>query len=211
MTGAAGYFAYLRKRSLAALAYRRLWLYPHLCRELTGRVLDVGCGIGDFLRYRPGTVGTDVDAEAVAWCRGLGLDAHRMLPDQLPFDDAGFDGAVLDNVLEHLASPAALLSEIRRVLRASATLLVGVPGRRGYHADPDHKVHYDETALRTTVARAGFSCQRIIHMPFPSRLLEARLRQYCLYGVFRRIGHGQSQDLRCGVSCAAADKDFIKI
>ncbi len=188
MTGAAGYFAYLRKRSPAALAYRRFWLYPHLCRELSGRVLDVGCGIGDFLRYRPGTVGADVDSEAVAWCRGLGLDARPMQPDRLPFGDAEFDGAVLDNVLEHLASPAALLSEIRRVLRATGTLLVGVPGRRGHLADPDHKVFYDEAALRAVVGQAGFSCRRIIHMPFHSGFLAPRLRQYCLYGIFRSHG-----------------------
>jgi SAM-dependent methyltransferase len=106
-----GYFSYLRKRRLTGLLYRRLWLYPRLCKRLEGRVLDVGCGIGDFLNFRSGTVGVDIDASAVAWCRNLGLDAHVMTPDALPFDNATFDAVVLDNVLEHLAAPNALLSE----------------------------------------------------------------------------------------------------
>ncbi|MDP3639452.1 MAG: methyltransferase domain-containing protein, partial [Azonexus sp.] len=181
----ASYFGYLRGRRLSGLLYRQLWLYPRLCRQLSGRVLDVGCGIGDFLSFRPGTIGVDVDANAVAWCRGLALDAQLMAPDLLPFADAAFDGVVLDNVLEHLAAPLALLGEIRRVLRKKGTLVVGVPGRRGFAADPDHKISYDEKALVACLRRNGFGCEEIIHMPCRSGFLEARLRQYCLYGFFR--------------------------
>lgn len=185
MTGQTDYFGYLRERRLSGLLYRRLWLYPRLCRRLSGRVLDVGCGIGDFLRFRPGTIGVDVDANSVAWCRGLGLDAQLMPPDCLPFADEAFDGVVLDNVLEHLASPLALLGEIRRVLRKKGTLVVGVPGSRGYAADPDHKIPYDEQALVACLRHSGFDCEQIMHMPCRSDFLEARLRQYCLYGLFR--------------------------
>lgn len=108
-----------------------------------------------------------------------------MEPDRLPFTDAAFDGVVLDNVLEHLASPQALLDEIRRVLRKDGVLVLGVPGRRGFTADPDHKIHYDEQSLITCLKHSGFDCERLTHMPCRSNFLEARLRQYCLYGFFR--------------------------
>lgn len=185
LSGPSGYFGYLRGRRLSGLLYRQLWLYPRLCRRLSGRVLDVGCGIGDFLRFRPGTIGVDVDANAVAWCRGLALDAQLMAPDRLPFADEAFNGVVLDNVLEHLASPPALLGEIRRVLRAEGMLIVGVPGSRGFAVDPDHKIPYNEQALIACLRQSGFDCEQIVHMPFPSDFLEVRLRQYCLYGFFR--------------------------
>ena len=180
-----GYFSYLRKRRLTGWLYRRLRLYPRLCKHLEGRVLDVGCGIGDFLNFRSGTVGVDIDASAVAWCRNLGLDAHLMTPDALPFDNATFDAVVLDNVLEHLAAPNALLSDIKRVLSAHGSLIVGVPGRLGYASDPDHKIYYDETALVACLLRNGFHCEQVIHMPKRSTLLAACMRQYCLYGIFR--------------------------
>jgi SAM-dependent methyltransferase len=186
MTSGEQYYYYLRQRSRLGLWYRRYWLYPRLGRHLHGEALDVGCGIGDFLAYRPGTVGADINPATVDWCRHHGLDAHLMAPDVLPFADGSFDSAVLDNVLEHLAVPAPLLREIHRVLRSDGTLVVGVPGQRGYTTDPDHKVFYDETALVSTIAAAGFGLRRMFHAPLRSGWLNLRMRQYCLYGVFRR-------------------------
>jgi SAM-dependent methyltransferase len=109
-----------------------------------------------------------------------------MQPDQLPFGDCTFDGLVLDNVLEHLAQPEPLLAEIHRVLNVDGHFVVGVPGSRGFASDPDHKRHYPETALISTVQRAGFELLRTFHQPFYSQLLDQHFRYYGIYGVFRR-------------------------
>ena len=186
MTEHADYFEYLRSRSHLGLLYRRLLLYPRLAHYASGRVLDVGCGIGDFLAFRPGTVGVDVNAHAVEWCRRRGLDCRLMEADRLPFLDGGFDGVVLDNVLEHLTAPEPLLNEIYRVLVSGGRLLVGVPGERGYGCDPDHKVFYGDADLRRVVGAAGFACSRLFHTPLKSRWLASWMPQYCLYGVFER-------------------------
>jgi SAM-dependent methyltransferase len=184
MTDHGVYFQYLGQRSRLSLLYRNFWLYPVLCRNLRGRVLDVGCGFGDLLRYRPDTTGVDINPHAVEWCRSQGLDAQLMRPDRLPFDDQVFQGAMLDNVLEHLPQPLPLLREIRRVLAPSGVLVVGVPGRRGYDSDPDHKVFYDAGALKDVVEAARFRRLRLLHMPLPVPGLGHVMRQYCLYGVF---------------------------
>jgi len=181
------YFSYLRQRSKLGLWYRTCYLYPRLGRYLKeGRVLDVGCGIGDFLRSRRQTIGVDVNADAVAWCRAQGLEAVLMESDRLPFPDADFDGATLDNVLEHIAEPKPILSEIHRVLRKGGRLIVGVPGQKGYASDPDHKIFYDQTLLVGTVTAEDFALIRVLHMPLRSRFLNKRLRQYALYGIFVR-------------------------
>lgn len=180
------YFDYLMRRSRLGHWYRRYWLYPALCRQLHGRVLDVGCGIGDMLRYRPDTLGVDINPSTVEFCKQQGLDARLMEPDILPFSDGKFDGVVLDNVLEHLAAPAPLLAEARRVLRADGIFVVGVPGPRGYASDPDHKVFYDESRLVSTLDGAGFGWRRTLRMPLPFEALGSRLRSYCIYGIFAR-------------------------
>ncbi len=180
------YFEYLKGRRQLGLWYRHYWLYPRICRHLRGLTLDLGCGIGDFLSYRSGSVGVDINPATVDWCQRQGLNAHLMNPDALPFEEASFDSVVLDNVLEHLSEPNPLLKEIFRVLRSSGILVVGVPGNRGFLSDPDHKVFYDETSLVSTLRDAQFSLLRVFHMPFKSEFLNKRMRQYCVYGVFQR-------------------------
>jgi SAM-dependent methyltransferase len=186
MTDYDDYFDSLIRRKRAGLWYRNMWLYPRISRYLRGRVLDVGCGIGDMVRYRAQTVGVDVNAKAVAYCRSRGLTVRQMEPDVLPFLDAEFDGVMLDNVLEHLEKPEPLLAEIHRVLRAGGDFIVGVPGERGFASDLDHKRHYSETALTRCIKSAGFEPSSVFHQPFRSRLLDRQFRYYAIYGVFRR-------------------------
>lgn len=182
----ASYFHYLCRRSRLGYAYRRAWLYPILNLNLHGKAIDIGCGIGDMLRARPRTVGVDINPEAVQYCRMQGLDAHLMDEDSLPFPDQTFDSAILDNVLEHISAPSALLGEIRRVLKKKGILLVGVPGERGYAVDPDHKVFYDQERLVHLLSDNGFACLRLFHLPLPLPIFDRYLRISCLYGIFRR-------------------------
>jgi SAM-dependent methyltransferase len=178
------YNAYLLKRSRLGLFYRNNVLYPSISRHLTGRTLDIGCGIGDMLRFRPGTIGVDINPNNVEHCLGQGLAAQVMLPDVLPFEAGSFDSAILDNVLEHIAEPGPLLAEIKRVMRRNGTFVVGVPGRRGYACDDDHKIFYDEAGLQARVTAAGFAVKDVVHTPLRSSWLDRNMRQYCVYGVF---------------------------
>lgn len=178
------YYRYLQSRSSLGKLYRKWWLYPRLVRHLSGHVLDVGCGIGDMLRFRPNTVGVDINPETVSWCQGQGLNAHLMGKDKLPFEAGSFDGLILDNVLEHIADPKPLLAEARRVLRPLGRLLAGVPGPKGYRSDPDHKIFYDESGFISLMRNNGFTCQIILHMPLRLPRLFKLMRQYCIYGVF---------------------------
>jgi SAM-dependent methyltransferase len=180
------YFKYLKTRSSLAKLYRSKWIYPKLDRHLHGNVLDIGCGIGDFLSYRPETVGVDINPETVNYCKGLGLNANLMQNDVLPFEVESFDGCILDNVLEHISDPEALLKEIYRVLRQNGVLIVGVPGRRGYRNDPDHKVFYDKNILVRTLECAGFKKKKILYMPLKMPFLTLIARSYCIYGIFYR-------------------------
>lgn len=186
MNSQESYYSYLQTRNLTGLLYRRMWLYPKLCHHLKGRVLDVGCGLGDMLAFRPGTVGVDINPRMVEWCQSCGLEARLMKPDVLPFPGASFDGVILDNVLEHVADPAVLLTDIGRVLKPEGVCVVGVPGRRGYDSDPDHKVFYSKDGLVQRFAQFNFSCQHIFHMPLYLPWLGYHITQYCIYGVFCR-------------------------
>lgn len=185
MTDPQQYSVYLAKRSWLGAVYRNQVLYPRLCKHLKGRVLDIGCGIGDMLKFRPDTVGVDVNPFNVDICLSRRMSAQTMEIDVLPFVDESFDCALLDNVLEHVPAPEKLLSEIRRILRPGGCLVAGVPGVKGQQSDPDHKVFYDEAALASLATRNGFILNKLFHMPFfKSEWLSKHLRQYCIYSVW---------------------------
>lgn len=178
------YFDYLQKKSRLGNIYRTGFLYPKLNRILRGKVLDLGCGVGTFLEFRLGTVGADVNPLLVKQCVAKGLEAHLMEAGVLPFESHSFDGVIMDNVLEHIQEPEQTFQEVRRVLRPDGIFLVGVPGRCGFEFDTDHKIFYDEQLLESTLNSVGFSRSRHFFTPFKNSLLNQKMRQYCLFGIY---------------------------
>ena len=187
MTNFNEYFSYLQNRSQLGLFYRKWLLYPKINKNLPGKTLDIGCGIGDFLSYRKDANGTDINPKLVEWCQSLGMNVTQMNVDELPFESGSYDSILLDNVLEHIVDPAPLLKEINRTLSSNGILVVGVPGKAGYACDADHKVFYSKDKLIETVEQYGFNKSSLFAMPLDIGWLENKLTQYCVYGVFQKI------------------------
>ena len=181
------YFSYLQQRSRLGYLYRNYILYSKISNYLSGNVLDVGCGIGDFLQYRSDTIGVDVNPETIKYCQQQKLDARVMEIDQLPFESSSFDGVLMDNVLEHIKQPEPILKEVKRVLVEGGKFVVGVPGSKGYARDTDHKIFYSKEKLITTISNAGFLEESIVGMPLDLDWLDDKISQYCVYGVFTKI------------------------
>lgn len=184
------YFNYLSGRSGAGLLYRNYLLYPVLSRMLHGRVLDFGCGIGDFLKYMKNSVGVDVNQQLVDYCQSCDLDASLIRDGCISYPDSSFDSVVMDNVLEHISEADAdrVIGEIMRVLRPSGTLLVGVPGQKGYAADSDHKCFYTVQDLESLLNRHGCRLVKTRHMPLRFPGFDKHLSQYCIYSSFEKTG-----------------------
>lgn len=91
------------------------------------RVLDVGCGGGytcEFLAQRGARVtGMDPSAACIEVAKshaeemGLTIDYHVGLGETLPFEDDSFDVVVCVDVLEHVQSVVATVTEIGRVMQ----------------------------------------------------------------------------------------------
>ena len=186
------YYNHLRSRSALASLYRNFLLYPKLHWYLHGKILDIGCGLGDFLNYCKRAEGVDINPLAVEFCLSRGLSAHLMEKDTLPFKDSSFDSIVMDNVIEHIENPKKLLSEISRVLKVGGVLIIGVPGALGFLSDPDHKIFYDEDSLTFLVEKFEFKRKDIFYMPImKSTWLSKSFRQYCIYSIFIKIANNK--------------------
>ena len=180
------YHAYLKTGSIKSKIYRKYWLYPRLAKQLIGSTLDIGSGLGDFIRYRPSTIGVDVNTTNVQWCSSQGLDVRLMEFDKLPFDNDSFESIIMDNVLEHIEDPKNMLSEIDRVLIKGGTLVIGVPGILGFSSAPDHEVFYSKELLVKTFVDRKYSVKKVFSMPIEWSWLDSRISQYCYYGVFNK-------------------------
>lgn len=136
-----------------------------------GRVLDVGCGDGNFLaslKRRGWAVhGTDFSAAACELARGKGIAVQQGPLASAGFPDDFFDVVSLWHVLEHLSEPLAELAEIRRILRDDGLLVVEVPDsasatlrlcrERWFPLDvPRHLQHFTPATLEELLRRAGF-------------------------------------------------------
>ncbi|GAB4486950.1 MAG: hypothetical protein OHK006_15420 [Thermodesulfovibrionales bacterium] len=160
------YSEYLAGRGAALRLLRRLMLRP-LLKHISGRLLDIGCGIGDVLRLYRDSVGIDADPGCVSVCQEQGLPCVQASADALPFEDDSFDSVILNNVLEHIGQPEAVFSEIRRVLRRGGVLVIELPGRKGYAFDPTHVRHWDRSAVLACLAEHGFAPVRTWFYPVP--------------------------------------------
>ena len=119
------------------LRKRVRWIERAAAPMAKRRVLDCGCGAGEYVRallaLGADAHGVEFDAGKVAAGKlQLGEDAARIAVgdlEALAFPDASFDLALLNEVLEHVPDDAAALREVRRVLRPDGRLVVLSPTR----------------------------------------------------------------------------------
>lgn len=95
--------------------------------------LDAGCGSGFMShwfadRYDCRVLGVDVTHEMIAHAQPSALVTFEIADAlSLPQVSASFDGAICSSVVQFVSDPDQLLSEMRRVLKPGAPLLISIP------------------------------------------------------------------------------------
>ncbi len=112
---------------------RRLRLIQRYVPLENQRILDVGCGLGMYVRqlrrYTMEVYGIDIDPDKIA-------EASRTLPnlsvapaEALPFVDNYFDVVLLNEVLEHVADDRQTIHEAYRCVRPGGHIVIYAPNR----------------------------------------------------------------------------------
>lgn len=101
---------------------------------LTGRrVLDVGCGLGQYVRRIGELAGESygIDIETARVRAGGRATPGLLLASAgaLPFADGSFDVILLNEVIEHVADERLAMHEAARVLRPGGHLVIYAPNR----------------------------------------------------------------------------------
>lgn len=112
---------------------RRLALLRQHVRLEGATILDVGCGIGQYVRhfrhFSDRVYGIDIEEPRVR--RGAAELPGLMIAvsEHLPFRSAVFDVVLLNEVIEHVRDDAATLREAVRVLRPGGHAVIFAPNR----------------------------------------------------------------------------------
>ncbi len=159
------------------------WLFPsqkaildarmrHLPRPSMGqRLLDVGCGSGEFLSKARScgweVVGVEIDPKAIKICQRRGIDVRIGSIDSLDASREKFDGITIRHVIEHLHDPITVLKNCYKLLKPGGWIWIETPnmnseGYRLYGADwrdldpPRHLILFNPSSLRNALEQAGF-------------------------------------------------------
>ncbi len=135
-----------------------------------GRVLDLGCGRGEFLELlresaRQG-LGVEIDPALVEVCRSKGLQVEQgSALEFLQGSASSWDGIIMSHLIEHVPSSEAyaLLTTAANRLHPGGRLIVltpnpnVLPGVGAFWSDMTHVRPYPLHVLRTLLESVGLS------------------------------------------------------
>lgn len=161
----------------AAKVFGRLFLTNLPYRGTGRKLLDVGCGVGDWLAMAQSAGwevhGVEIAPAAVEIARGRGLHQVRVgsLEEQA-YPDDGFDAITLYQTLEHVYRPRSVIRECFRILKPGGEVHISVPNFAswprvlfgetwtGMHL-PLHLHHFTPRTLTEMTRSEGFSLRRV--------------------------------------------------
>ena len=113
---------------------RRLAIIQRYVPLAGRRVLDLGCGVGEYVRAfgREGAraFGCDIAPDRLVEARRRGTERLVAAAGEwLPFRDGSLDVVVLNEVIEHVADDRATMREVARVLAPGGHAVIYAPNR----------------------------------------------------------------------------------
>lgn len=133
-----------------------------------GRVLDIGCGKGSFLRSFKAAksgwqyVGIEPSRDEAAIARrDPSFEIHEGMFGAVPLDANSFDLVAIMHVLEHVSRPADVVRQMAEVIKPGGLLFVEVPNTLDLNMFYDvllyeHLYHFQPATLAWLLQREGF-------------------------------------------------------
>ncbi len=136
-----------------------------------GKILDLGCGNGDFLlemKYLNWNVtGIEVDDTAAEEGRQVGLNIITGTLEKGTFEDDRFDVIYTNNVIEHLPNPIEILVTCYKILKPGGFLIIKTCNNESFAhilfkenyrglEIPRHYFVYSPSSIKILAKKTGF-------------------------------------------------------
>lgn len=135
------------------------------------RLLDVGCGNGEFLLHARdagwAVSGLEPDPVAADIARRKGLDVRVGILDDTTAEENAYDAITLSHVIEHVHQPKSVLMAVHRLLKPGAIVYIDTPNIGSHGAErfgknwrgieaPRHLVLFNPSSLSHVLTSVGF-------------------------------------------------------
>ena len=170
-----------------------------ICNRLSrqSRILDVGCGNGNFLN----------EVRTVTGCQAYGIDISKTVAKtvlenygidvfsgtilELPYPNGFFDVITAWSYLEHVNNPSEVLLKMSNLLKSNGLCVISTPNfdslnarlfkGKWYHLDcPRHLYIYTPRTVTGLLERSSLSVKKIMYNKSSKGVLGSL--QYCFYG-----------------------------
>jgi 2-polyprenyl-3-methyl-5-hydroxy-6-metoxy-1,4-benzoquinol methylase len=177
-------------------------LTPYLPANREAKILDIGCGWGQFLSWLKqknfhNLEGIDVGADQIEHCQSIGLNAS-CAPNSLLFlreKSETYDLITLHHVIEHMPPTIGieLLKAICNSLRPGGTAIIQTPNMSAISAgfsryiEVTHVTGYTDSSLHEALLLAGFTQAVVFGSRTPFKLTPKRVAWVALQSCFRLL------------------------
>jgi SAM-dependent methyltransferase len=155
------------------------WQSDLAASALGRRVVEIGCGLGNFTRYlldRESVIATDIEPSCTARLAARFPDRANLIIQTIDVLDPAFvslarhqpDSVVCLNVLEHVADHALALRHMQAILPAGGQAVLIVPAFESLYGPIDrllgHYRRYSKESLHQLAAATGFRVRTLRFM-----------------------------------------------
>lgn len=157
-------------------------------------ILDIGCGIGDFLlyakenNYKISGIEPNDDAKKIAENK---LNIKIYSPEELQnIPDNTFDIITMWHVLEHVADIKTEIHHLQRILKENGKLILALPNYKSYDAEyykdkwaaydaPRHLNHFSRISIKNIFSQTELKLIDIKPLKWDSYYISMLSEQYC--------------------------------
>lgn len=173
-----------------------------------GKLLDIGCGVGDFLHVAENKgwqctgVEPSEEAREIARQRIKGDLLYSEDLEQLP--DQSFDLITMWHVLEHVDDLKWQVAQLQRLIKPNGRIVIAVPNYRSYDGRfynaywaaydvPRHLNHFNKTVITKIFKTSGLSLVSMDKLVWDAYYISFMSEQYkhhfmpLVRGVFRGL------------------------
>ena len=168
---------YLRGRASRERRNRRKLKYLEITQGHKGRLLDIGCGLGLFVKDASErgweAQGIDLDKDLIEYGKKkFHLDLICARLEEANFPDGFFDVITMFNLLDHIGEPLTFLKEAERVLKPGGVVYLNLHDAGGWKAKkfkenwsaycpPGHLYYYNLKTLEAMLHKIGLKFFRV--------------------------------------------------